>query len=538
MNRVVVLIFFFFVGYLSPSSVRAMGDMPPKKDHLSQKMLQVSETSQPPAASDVEEELPLPLEAAKALLKEEAFPPSKKVVYLSETDVLNIALKRNLDILIARYDSQIEALEFQKAKSVFDTFLTTEATYEWDELGRGSTFQGSRETTSQLNVGLEKTLPTGTILELDFENERVSSNSSFVTLKPSYDSRMKATVIQPLLKNQWGLLDRGEVQKVKLDISKVNQEVIDRILESTAQIQKDYWALVLAQEEEAIKIEALEKAEALLMVNLDKYDRGLVEEGDLHASYANVALRKSDLAVAKNKTASAMKTVKLGLNDFTGTVILPKDHFVAGQFHADLEESLVRAFEHRHDYQKARLEVQKDNLEIRLKKNEKWPQLDLEASLTANGIRMHFEDAAEELARGNQRDYFMGFSFEFPIENQEANANYRQAKLKKLQSLLELQKIERSIFHEVDQQYRSVNVLSEKVRYTKEAEFFQKQKLEQEEKNFAMGRSNVNTLVTFQQDLLEAKMQSVQALYEYYEANVNLALAEATVLTPYMDISL
>ena len=525
MKKIIFVLLMTAVSFAQEPEAFAMGKMPRK-------------TAQEAEATMVQTPVPpLLLEAAKILLKEEAFPPNKEVVYLTRVDVIRTALMRNLDILIARYDSKIEALELQKSKAVFDTLLTLNTDYERDELGRSSTFQGSRETTTQFDIGLEKTLPTGTTVELDFENERVSTNSTFATLNPSYDSRATLTLTQPIFKNQFGLLDRGEIDKVKFEISQMNEEVIERILEATAQVEKDYWTLVLAQEEEIITQEALKKAEALLTVNLDKYKRGLVEEVDLHASRANVALRQSDLAVAKNKTRSAIQKLKLGLNDFSGTVLLPQDRFTPALSPVDLEKSLKHAFQNRHDYRKARLEIEKNDLEIRLTENKRWPQLDLEASLTANGIEGHLDNALDEFSRGNQRYYFLGVSFELPLENREANANYKQSKLRKRQSLLRLQKTEREIFYEVEDQVHAVNTFSEKVRYTLEAEFLQKQKLEEEEKNFRMGRSDVNTLVDFQQDLLQARMQSARAYYEYYEAKVSLSLAEASLLDIGLDTS-
>jgi len=63
----------------------------------------------------------------------------------------------------------------------------------------------------------------------------------------------------------------------------------------------------------------------------------------------------------------------------------------------------------------------------------------------------------------------------------------------------------------------------------------QAQKLNEEEKRFRYGRSDTDTLIRFQGDLLKARETAAAAKYRYYASLIDLSLKEGTLLNHYWE---
>jgi outer membrane protein TolC len=81
---------------------------------------------------------------------------------------------------------------------------------------------------------------------------------------------------------------------------------------------------------------------------------------------------------------------------------------------------------------------------------------------------------------------------------------------------------------------RNCNILYNNTQIQKNIVSIQKNKLEEEEKRFRYGRSNTDTIIRYQDDLLNAKLLAEKAAYEYQLSLIDLALAENTLLDKYI----
>ncbi|MFT7538970.1 MAG: outer membrane protein TolC, partial [Lysobacterales bacterium] len=63
----------------------------------------------------------------------------------------------------------------------------------------------------------------------------------------------------------------------------------------------------------------------------------------------------------------------------------------------------------------------------------------------------------------------------------------------------------------------------------------QEKKVREEEKRFSKGRSNTDTLIRFQEDMIQARLSKAQADYAYHVALVNLNKEEGSLLKEYWN---
>jgi len=451
------------------------------------------------------------------------------VVYLSLQECLKKAINNNLDIQIARFDAMIKRTDLDYSKSIFDTVLDLDANYEADERMTSSTIAGTREVVTNYDLGLSKKFTIGTDVELDFTNERDWTDSAFATINPAWDSEIRLTVTQPLAKNRVGLIDRGEIEITELDILNTDSSVLDRIEGAIASVQKSYWALVLAYKRLDIRKDMLEKAQYLFEVNKNKLKTGLVEETDLLASQANLEQRRADLLVSENEVETAIQDLKLKMNDTLTSRIIPTEEFLLDEKKLSLSVSMNRAIKHRRDYQRVKNDIEAKNIKTKIESNAKWPEIDLEGSFAINGVDKEFANALDRMSETNNR-YYWGIKFTFPFENREATSQYKKATFEKAKALVDLHRIERIIFTEIDKEVRNCNLNQNRVRKYLEVERLQGLKLEEEEKKFQYGRSDSDTVIRFQQHLFDARMQKLNAIVDYQNSIIDLERAENSLL--------
>ncbi|MDD3375282.1 MAG: TolC family protein [Candidatus Omnitrophica bacterium] len=457
-----------------------------------------------------------------------------KPYVLSLDEVSQIALRNNFDIQIARYDAEIAKTKKGEAQSIYDTVLTAEAAYRKDKSAKTSSFSGSRSVTNDYDVGINKKLPTGTTLSLDQTNNRTWTDSSYVTTNPSHDSSLGFTVSQDLGRNFFGIQDRGDIKVTQIDIQNLQYVSLGKIEQSLSDVQIDFWGLVLALDFVKIEKDMLVQAERLYLINKEKLADGLVEQPDFLASEANYKQRVADVWVAENSAKTRMNALKLGLNltqDMSD--IMPANDLILQEQESRIETSLINAFEHRRDYRQALNDVRMRNIKLSMKKNNAWPEINLSASMARNGLGDNFKESIENISREDHPDFLALLKVSVPLENRKAKSQLKKAELEKAQALVALKMTERTIMINVVDQVRLCNTLFAKAKQQKEIAELQSKKLQEQEKIFSYGRSDVDTIIRYQQDALVAEKQASQSLFDYQASLIDLKVQEGVLLQQY-----
>ncbi|MCK4325938.1 TolC family protein [bacterium] len=451
-------------------------------------------------------------------------------VYLSLVEAIRQAIDNNLDVKLARFDASIKATELTFQEAVFDTILKAEVDYTDDRSKKSSTLLGTETTEANYNLGLSKRLSRGTDIGLDLTSKRESTNSPSATLKTSYESTLELSLTQPLGKNRGGIIDRGNIKVTKLNIENADSESLDRIETALVVTEKAYWNLVLAYRVLKIEEDMLKWAEELLRLNKERIKTGLVEETDLYASEANFHLRQTELLIAQNEVQSAINRLKLQMNESAPAKIIPREELRMGEEEFSLEAKLREAFTHRRDYRRARNDIQAEDIQLKMKANARWPQIDLIGSLARNGLDTQYGTALGDIFEDDNPTYFVGIKFSFPLGNRKARSEHERTSLEKARALVNLQKIERLIVTEVDEKVRAVKVNQDRARQQLKVEELQRLKLKGEEKKFKYGRSSSDTLIRFQEDLLKAEIAAVESLVDYRKSLADLERTQNALL--------
>jgi outer membrane protein TolC len=458
-----------------------------------------------------------------------------KKLSLSLKDVSILALQSNFDIQIARYDAYIRENDLLETKSIFDTIISGKFSYTDDQSKPVSTIAGTKSLSSEYSLNIKKKAPTGTTVSTELSSERQWTNSAFTTINPSHNVQIKAGVSQELGKNFFGFLDRKKIDLAKLNIENSAYTSLDKIESYLAQIQKDYWKLALEKERLQIEKEMLKKAEELLKLHIKKEKIGLVERPQILASGTNLRRRENELLLAKNSLSIARDVLLYKLNLNTDKIIEPEEELKLDIEYPDYITSLKRAISLRRDYMRVKNQLKAKNIEVAMKKNSLWPEINLELSFIRNGLEKEYKDAFNSLVNEDNPTYFAGLSFSFSLENRLAKGELNKAELEKAKELLRLKNIERKIVTEIKEKVDTLSSLISAARNAAEIVRLQEEKLKEEERRFLSGRSDTDTLIRYQQDLLDARVALIEMYYKVKIAEIELSLAENSLLARYTE---
>ncbi len=459
---------------------------------------------------------------------------SSEVIELSLEDVTELALANSLDIQIAQYDAYISRTSLGDAQSIFDAIFSAEAGYNRNKKAQNSISAGSEATEYVFSLGLEKKFPTGTTLSLDTAASKKRTDGTASVLNPYNEALVGLSLTQELGKNFFGLADRSEIKITKIDIENSEFTSLDDIEETIYKAQKSYWNLVLKNEERLISEDMFKSAERLYRIYHDKHSLGLVEESELLSLEALVRTRESDLAVAylAQKTAKNELLFLINRGDFEEKV-RPKDDLVCSTAVVNLYEALKESTFWRRDYKRLRNELKKNKIDIVIKKNALWPEIDLEATLSRNNINSQRSKAWEGIADNSNDEVSFKLIFKVSLENRKAKAELEKVNLEKRQFLLRLKRVERLILQEINDKVNQVNTADNQVRLYESIIKLHQKKLDSQIKRIGYGRSNADTLIQYEEDLLKARLNLASNFYTYRVKLIELDLAKNVLLDKY-----
>ncbi|MFC1674618.1 TolC family protein [Candidatus Omnitrophota bacterium] len=456
------------------------------------------------------------------------------VIELSLDEVTDLALANSLDIQIAKYNAYIERTSLEKEESLFDTYFNAEASFSRDRGEQASSLAAAEEKKHALTAGLEKKLPTGTTLELDLTDEKVRTESPFATLNPYNEASVKLAVTQELGKNFFGLADRSNIKITKLDIENADFTSLDDIEDAISEVQRSYWKIALKEAQLAIAWDMLKKARQLYRIYQDKYSLGTAEESELLAIQALAIARESEVFIIEMERDAAKNDLLFLINkgDFEQD-IRAKDALTCSAKSVYLYEALTEAVENRRDHRRFKNKLKSKNIDIVIKENALWPEIDLEASFARNNIDISRSDAWGELANSSNDDISVKIKFEIPLENRGARSALKKSRLEKLKSLVELKRSERLILREINDRVNRLNTIGNQVELFEEMVKVHTEKLQEQVKRLNYGRSDSDTLIRYEEDLLQARRSLANYQFDYRVSLIELDSAKDSLLAKY-----
>ncbi|MEN8265072.1 MAG: TolC family protein [Nitrospirota bacterium] len=462
---------------------------------------------------------------------------NKKTMPLSIDRGKLLVLKKNLDIAIEKIVPQIEAVKVDKERGDFDPLFSSSFKREDSTTplsSRSSVAAGGRGSVESevysLNTGVSGKVPLGTEYSVGFED--IWTENTFNEFQAEYDSFAGIRITQPLLKNFGSDINRFDIhiaqKNEEISVNELKTDVIDIV----ADFKNAYWDMVLSIENLKVKEESLRLAESLLDMNRKRLKAEVVSPLEVIQAEAGVASRREAVIMAginvKEKENILKRLISADVYSLRDIDIIPTDKPVVIPVALELEENIKDGIENRPDYRKIKVEIEKNDLEIQYAKNQKFPNIDLEASYGYNGLGDSFNNSLKEM--DDNPEWSLGMVVKIPIGNRAARGDLRIAQLDAEKALLNLKNMEQQIIVEIDNAIRKVDMNRQRIEVTKISTKLAEESLRAEELKLKEGLSTSHDVLEFQEDLAEAKSREISAIIDYNKSQVELSRAKGMLL--------
>ena len=446
-----------------------------------------------------------------------------------------ISLQKNKSLAVEKLSPQIKRTFEQQALAVFDPDLKGTVSGGQTRLesppAPGAGPLKSIEKTFGADASLNEFLPTGTTLSLDGSVNRLDESYA----DPFVSSRLGGSVTQSLLRGFGTAVNLVSVNQARID-TKISQYELRGFVESlVAQIEEAYWNYSLAEKSIEIYEQSLQVAEKQQQETEERINIGSLARSELAAAKAETALRQQDLIVAENTLAQSRLNLLRLLNPsgneiWDRKIILKSEPTTPAIELSPVETYVLRGWQMRPELNQARLQIDRDELEIVRTRNGLLPQLDFFITLGKTGYADSFDDSARNIFKKNYYDAAAGITFEYPPMNRSAQAKNQQATLSRQQAQEALGNLEQLVEVDIRGAYLQITSVQQQVVAAKASRELLEEKLKVETGKFEVGKSTSILVAQAQRDFLQSQITELTAAINYQIAIVELHRLEGTLL--------
>jgi outer membrane protein TolC len=401
----------------------------------------------------------------------------------------------------------------------------------------GQAGRNFNDQTASYSAGLVGKLQTGTEYDLSFKGNRfkndLNSTSPSSLFYPEYDSFAGLTITQPLLRGGGREVNLAQVNMAKADERIAVLERTRKTEEIALEITLRYCDLVFACSEIGVRREGRRLADSLASDHAKRVEQGIGTNVEVLEAQSAAENRADEVEVAITRMIEVQSELRklVGPGEGLGSAAPPPA--AAGVLFgvpANRDSLIAFAIRNRLDYRQARIGLEKQDIEVRYAKNQKWPQLDLNASCGVLGLDGSTGRAVSRAASGDNPFWSVGVSLTIPLGGSEADSQLQAANLRKMQALLELQKIEQQIVIEIEGQLAVLEVHRNRVATARKTVEIAAKLLDAENQKLAGGTTTGFAVLEAQRNLIAASSQELSAVNDYNRSAAKLAYMKGSLL--------
>jgi outer membrane protein TolC len=468
----------------------------------------------------------------------------KKVLNLTLEDCIIRTMKNNLGVYVQKLSPELAAAGLQRSKEKYYPTLNFGYTQRRNNTPSFSGLESIESTITRyndLNGQISQAIPFGGTLNISLDTYKNFTTQSYQTWNPRYYSTLRFDFSQPLLQNFGYNISNQTIILARNNLAASEAQLEKSLMDTIYSAEQAYWNLVYAIEDLKVKQQSLELAQELLEKNQRSVEIGTLAPLDVLSAESEVASRKADIIAAQAAVKNAEDQLKTLMNmsqeeEKQYASIVPVDLPAVEKKEISLDEAISIALANRPDLKNLQINLQAQQFNLTLTKNQLLPALNLTASFYAPGLsgdRLLYlnnnpltgvivgvvpgprSKSLSDAFSFKYQNWSVGMTLSIPLNNIASRASYAQARINLQQAELNLKQQEQQAILDVKTALRNVQANLERIDAYKAARILQEQKLAAEEEKLKVGQSTNYTVLQYQRDLANAREAELKATIDY-----------------------
>ncbi len=517
-------------------------------------------TAQNPPAPDLPPTKPLEVPARIGITGE---------VNLTLQEVIQKVLDNDQDLAVSRIVAQEALFNVNGAKGYFDPVFSTNAYHLKSVTPVASVFGGSADgklTQKTLSADPEVSgnFPVlGGTYSLDFSSQKLSTDSTFVTLNPQFPTSLNLNLTQPLWRGLLFDQNRYRIQVARKNVSLSNEQLRQRVIEIVTQAVQDYWELDYAYRNLGVQIEAVRLAEQQDQSNRRQVKQGILAPVDVIQTQTQAATFQQNVFTAQEaltRAENALKSLMIATkNDaMWSRALVPVTAIQTKVDVPPLDEALKEALTNRPEIAESKVNVELNRLDTRLDRELAKPQINAVAKLSVQGLAGHeapvatspiltelglsptalpaffsggYGQSVDNLYNGYFPTVQLGVQMSLPIRNRTAVAQVAVGVAEGKRLAAQSQLVELTVAADVRNTLQSLAGARARLDSAQSARQFAEDQYASEQRQFQAGTSSVFLVLQRQTDLISARSREIRASADLGKAAADVERATAQTLS-------
>ena len=495
--------------------------------------------------------------AAVALVIAIAAPAGAQTVTLTLDEAVKRAVEHNPELAIVKLSTEVEAAHVGESQTAYTPTLSS-------TIGRSSSttpptnfLLGTQgvDTGDWFSVaGVRQRVPIGNgTWSASWTAARTTSNSPLTSFDPSVTSGFLLAYSQPLLKDR--KIDAAQVQYVvaKRNAASSDLRFREAVVQTVAAVKQAYWTLKALRANVTVQQQSLELAEQLEKENAARVRVGQSAPIDLVQVQTEVAQRRENLITARAAADDGEDRLRRLIMDPSETSFWQvqldlADEPVGRADLPDLDSVVAKAQNERYDVARARNDVSNAATNVDFHSNQRLPDVRLETSYAGAGlggsqllrtgafpgvvtgsINSGFGNVLGQTFGTNYPTWSLGITVSYPIGRSFEDVSKVEAEVERRQAAHRVASLQLDVATSIRQAARQVRSTAEREDAARSGATLADQRLESEQRRYAVGLSTSFLVTQAQRDLLQAQVNLLQATLDYQSSLVTF---EALQLAP------
>lgn len=468
----------------------------------------------------------------------------------SVRDLIVIGLDKNIGLQVQALNVPVSKAEIVSNMAVFDPELFATAGYVDTVTPIASSLSLLDQSESdQLSgeLGVRQKYRTGLLASLSLNSEWIDDNDLSESLAPRYRTALNLQLTQPLLRNFGQSVNTTHL---RLALKQNEQAGLDYQLQAQSlALQIELAAAKFAGEAQiqALRGDAVVLANELYAANKRRFDAGVIPISEVQEAETALANRELNLSLAQQAKELDFESLNRQLNhaldlDFDGRSLYLFPLQLAAFELPTMEQMFSAAKKKNISLQLSEIAIQNSEIQQKYYRNQLKPQLDLTVQAGVNGLSGDERTTAISRYEGGWFDSFSssaeadgyqwgaGLEFTLPLGNRAAKSKLKQADLQRRQANYRQRDLETELRSELQQQVINLQRAFDQVEIAQRFEKLAELSLRQEQRRLEEGLSDTFRIISFQDNMISAKIGRINALIQYYAAAAQLSFTRGTIL--------
>lgn len=452
-------------------------------------------------------------------------------------------LANNLQLEVARFDPKIAAARVESEYGKLDATFGTTVMATQQVQDASSNNAPDLALSSEYNE-IETTLSVPLAIggSIDLTADLYQYETEYLDPEPfgnstAYPSNLSVQVTLPILEGAGYDANLGPIAIAAYDerISEIQlRSMLSSLLSSSEQV---YWQLLRSWKSVEIQIQLLELARQQVKDTEALAQAGVVPASQRFRAQLTVEQRRAAIFEAELNLRRDMRSVKIIMNRTDlpldgDCVIKPSTKPLLRSFTLERAKLALIAVDNRSELLQAKLQLEQDDVKMRIARNALLPSLDFTGSMGLLGIGTDSgRGAIQTMFNGTYPPgWSVGLNLSMPIGNRTAEGEYQSAVISRLQTLSKQRELTMQIAQNVYDAVDQLELTWARLLAYRRAQTDAENNLDAARLLFKSGGSTSMDVALAIEDLGDARLSVLDSEITYQTAMINLATATGTAL--------